>query len=284
MAPVRRFRSLAALAPPLLVAACGGGAATLHPAHVLPEGRVSAGAGASGQFVFGSGESAIERGRAAGGAGAAAEQELLEGAVSNAALGPGLAPWVGARVGIGGHNEGGLTYTGRTARVDARHAFGSDAVALSVGAGASALLLHPGSHPPSLLTPTAGRFTGAASDLSATGFGLDIPVIVGWRSTASIVEAWAGARVGVEHASGFLALAAPAGGEAHVSGERWYGGGLVGAAIGIRPIWVAFELDVAYQRLSAGADFPGTSGAPSRRDVSLVGVTATPTGAIVGKF
>jgi hypothetical protein len=286
MASEVRFICVAAAASS--VAACGGGAALLHPAHVLGEGRVSAGAGASGQFVFGRGASAIDQGRTATNASTKdnAERAFVEGVVSQTALAPGLAPWVGARAGLGGSNEGGLTYTGRAVRVDARHAFGNDTVAVSIGVGASAVLMHPPSvnelqTPP---VPTAGRFAISTYNLSATGWGLDVPVLVGWRSSASIVEAWAGVRGGVERVTGSLETVEPGDtkGFASVAVLRGYGGGLAGAAIGFAPFSVALEIDVAYQAVSATATFP--SGTPSQRETSLNGLTIAPSGALIGKF
>lgn len=286
------LRDVVALLTPLVSGvACGGGAATLHPAHVLPEGRVSAGAGVSSTFAFGEGSSAIDRATATTvGTAPQEEQRFLNGVVSSSLLAPGLAPWVGARAGLGAQNEAGATYTGRTIRLDGRHAFGNDKVALSVGAGATGVLMHPRSNPPEAATtdPTApgGRFTGKTSDVTATGYGLDVPVIVGYRSAPNIVEVWAGVRAGFERIRADLALdSSTAGSEpARASGTRLYGGGLVGAAIGVSPVWVALELDVYYQSLSGHVDFPGSAGQPSERDTTLSGVTLVPSGAIIGKF
>jgi hypothetical protein len=287
--PVRK-RFLAVVSA-VAVSACGGGAATLHPAHTLPLSRVSAGAGVSAAFSFGEGQRAIDQGHAAGapgGSSANAEQQFLAGAAANALLAPGLAPWVGARTGLGGQYEAGLTYTGRTARIDARHAFESDSVALSIGAGASAVLFHLGSSgnaaPSSVLT--AGRYAGSTNEFSAGGFGFDIPVLVGWRSTAQVVQAWAGLRAGFERVAGDLPLAAAidANGESRLTANRFWGSGLVGAAVGLEPFWIALELDVAYSSISVGASFPAEAGAPSERDASFTGWSVAPTGAIVGKF
>jgi hypothetical protein len=124
-------------------------------------------------------------------------------------------------------------------------------------------------------------------DLEANGFGVDIPVLIGWRSTASVVQAWAGARAGMEHVRGDLPLL-PIGGDgspsASVGATRWYGGGLIGMAIGLPPFMVALELDVAYQAASATASFPGGGGPPPERSGTVTGVTLAPAGAIVGKF
>jgi len=113
----RRTSSVVALAS--LACACGGGAATLHPAHTLPLGRVSGGAGVSAAFAFGEGERAIDQGRAAGTNGgnvsAAAEQQFLAGAVASALLAPGIAPWAPARASAATPKRGSPTRAGRRA-------------------------------------------------------------------------------------------------------------------------------------------------------------------------
>jgi hypothetical protein len=267
------LRSLALLMA-VLPAGCGGGAALLHPAHVLAPGGVAAGAGVGGQIVV------DER----GGVTPSPEHRFLERAASSVAFAPGISPWLGARVGIAGHNEAGLTYTGRTLRLEGRHAFGGDAaIATSIGAAASAVLSRPGSAAPE--AASAGRFEGTADETTAAGFGFDVPALIGWRSTASIVEVWAGARAGMERVTGNLPLLpAASSATADLTAIRWYGGGLLGFAVGIRPIWVAFELDVAYQHLSARASFPGAVGSPEHDDGTVTGVTVAPAGALIGKF
>jgi hypothetical protein len=276
---------------PLSLVACGGGAALMHPAHTLPQNRVSAGAGVSGQFVFGQGQRAIDTGKASGAPGAisggANEQQFLAGAAANAVFAPGVSPWVGARVGLGQNFEAGLAYTGRTARIDARHAFGNDSFALSIGAGASAVIFHPTTSADSA-TPqlSSGRFQGTTGGFAAGGFGFDVPVIVGWRSTASVVQVWGGARAGFERVAGDVPVNADSSAalESTITAHRWWGGGLVGAAVGFEPFWIALELDVAYQSLSASASFPPASGVPGQRGAEVTGVSLSPTGALIGKF
>jgi hypothetical protein len=261
-------------------AGCGGGAPLLHPAHVLPAGKVSAGAGVSGQFAFRGGQGA--------GASTAPEQHAFEDAIARASLSPGIAPWVGARAGLGGHFEMGLTYTGRSARADARRAFGGETVAVSVGAAASAVFSDPQDRVDDGMAPAPmGRLPASGGDLRATGYGFDVPVLVGWRSTASVVQGWLGARGGFERIDGNLPFP-PVGMErapfASFSATRWYGGGLVGAAVGLWPVTVAVELDVTYQGVSGNASFPQQAGNPRQRDGSVSGLTLAPAGAIIGKF
>src|SRR5688572_13545521 len=75
--------------------ACGGAAPMLHPAHALPVGTVSAGAGVSSQFASNRIDNIIERGRSA------AAQALQDpsnaelyatGVLARALVGPGASP------------------------------------------------------------------------------------------------------------------------------------------------------------------------------------------------
>jgi len=159
---------------------------------------------------------------------------------------------------------------------------------LSIGAGASAVLFHVGSDttPGENQQVTAGRFAGTTNEFSAGGFGFDLPILVGWRSAASVVQAWAGVRAGFERVAGDLPISASVAenAESRLRANRFWGGGLVGAAIGLEPFWVALELDVAYSSISASASFPPAAGTPAERDASLTGWSLAPTGAIIGKF
>jgi len=88
------------------VVGCGGGAPLLHGVQAVPRNTVTVGAGFSGAVL------PLE----ASGEGDASDRQQLK----TAAVSPGLAPWVGARLGVGGGYDLGLTYTGRLARFDAR--------------------------------------------------------------------------------------------------------------------------------------------------------------------
>lgn len=265
----------------------------MHPAHTLPQGRVTVGAGVSGHFVTGEADNAIRRGRSAAQGGAAsgdAEQRLVEGTVAHSTLAPGIAPWVGARAGLGSQTEAGLTYSGRAVRVDGRHAFEGRSYALSLGLGASAVLVHPGSGPPpepGTMEPGAGRIVGSVNDINLAGWGFDLPVIGGWRSTGDVVMIWLGARGGYEQVSGDVLLASTTAHDelsAPLDGRRWFLGGLFGLAVGFQPVWVALELDANYQSASGTVQFPDEAGPPDRRDAHLSGVSVTPTGALIAKF
>ena len=272
----------------------------MHPAHALPQSRVSMGAGVSNQFVVGDANQAIERARLAAsptGSGinpVERDREFITGAVAQTLAAPGLAPWVGARAGLGFTTDAGVTYTGRALRIDGRHAFESGDTALSIGAGASGVLARPSHDQPTDPLPgqdePAPRLGGSidpsgeipgldAGDVS--GFGFDVPVIVGMRSDAELFQLWIGARGGYERLSGELLMALDPVAEvetASLRASRWYMGGLIGIAVGVRPIRVAVELDASYQRFEGELERPGNARA------KLDGVTLTPTGAVLAKF
>jgi len=171
-----------------------------------------------------------------------------QGVLVAAVVSPGVAPYASARVGLGEQFELGLTYTGRAARVDARRSWSWDHVSLSLGVGASYIFY--------------GDSSGAALpnvDVdSIQGFGADIPILIGWESRARIFMAWAGIRGGFDHAgisdtSGTEypgPASAPYAGPTELNANRFYGGGLVGAAAGFRHVHVALEFDAAYQTVS----------------------------------
>jgi hypothetical protein len=244
--------ALMALAALLILPGCGGGAPLLHPAHTLGAGKVTAGAGVSGNFVLGDALSAGS---------SDPRQAEAESAVVDASVAPGVAPWVGSRVGLGLSTEAGLLYSGRALRVDGRHAFESAHAAFSIGLGASMVLARQRETPPS-------------------GWGVDLPIMVGWRSDASLVQAWAGVRAGFEAIDGKLNVepVAPTDpSEFPFDAQRYWGAGLVGLAVGVEPIRVAVELDAAY------FDISGSTEALEGR-FGRSGWALTPGGALIGHF
>jgi len=246
----RAFASSAGTAFAIFASGCGGGAPLLHGAHALDVGATAQGAGFSATFATGEARRAVglERDSAANGATPGAQAAARSQAVLNS-MSPSLAPWVSARIGISGDNEGGLTYTGRGIRIDVRHAFEDDDVALSIGGGASGVHTDEPSGP--------------------TGVGFDIPVIAGWRSTGGVVTLWAGAR------GGFEKLVAGSAAGTGLDLRRWYGGSVVGMALGFRHVHGALELDAYYQSLS---------GSWAGQDVKVAGVTLTPGAGLILTF
>jgi hypothetical protein len=216
---------------------CGAGAPLLHPAHVLTPGNVAAGAGLSGAFTL-----------------TAASDPVSGGKLAQLASTPGLAPWVSGRVGLVGDNEAGVTYAGRSFRLDARHAFALGTAALSVGLGGSMI---------------APRRPGQDGEGSAVfGGGVDVPVLVGVHSKSDLYAFWIGPRGGFEALSGEVL-------HTHVSARHLFGGFVVGVRGGFRHIHVGLELDGAYHRAD-GTLFGAATG------VGLF--TLTPSGALLLSF
>ncbi|MBK9260287.1 MAG: hypothetical protein IPM54_10670 [Polyangiaceae bacterium] len=233
----------------LCVSGCGGGLPLLHSAHVLPPGRVSAGAGLSGQVVLQDLPSA-----------AGTDQSSLETQVQNSTIAPAIAPWVSARVGIAGSNEAGLSYTGRAIRLDARHSFKlnkKNSLALSAGLGGEVLLV--------------GRpRTGSQDPQSLLGGGVDLPILFGWRSTAGLYSAWIGPRPGISFIQGAFADGTAFSAR---DGRLGFVGGL---SLGFRQIHVAMELGGAFHFVNALVD--------ETQRIEFTQFTLTPAGALVLTF
>jgi hypothetical protein len=236
----------------------------LHPAHVLPPGEISVGAGLSGQLALQSLQAA---------AGPATQNQS---SLQTLAVAPGVAPWAAGRIGFEGSYEGGITYSGRTLRLDGRHAFllGKGNVALSVGLGASALMAErPGSS-----DQASGVFGGGA----------DIPVLIGWRSASDLYSFWFGPRGGFEILSGRVQLAD--GSQMpplyDVSGRHFYAGLTAGARVGFRHVHLALEVNAAYHAANGSFQTSATDTAPAgpAASTSVQQISVSPAGALVVTF
>ncbi len=216
-----------------------------HQAHVLNAGKVEVGAGVAGTF-------AVET-RPTVGPATARLQQL--------AIAPEVSPWVSARAGLGSGFEAGIGASARSVRLDARRSFpfGGRSWAVSVGLGASAIL--------------AARPAGGGDATSVYGGGVDLPVLIGWRSKADLYALWAGPRISGQLLSGQLDAGAAA--PTLVNGNALNVGGLIGLRAGLRHLYAVVELDVAYQMAM------GTLGAET---VSVRGCTVTPFGGLVVSF
>jgi hypothetical protein len=231
------------------LSACGGAAPLLHPAHALPEGDVTMGAGFSGTAPVGAKRLEVDQ---------TAERSIEEGAFS-----AGLAPWVGGRYGFGDGWEAGLTYTGRSIRVDGRHAFDIDGAALSLGLGASGVL------------PRERDDLG----LSIGGFGGDVPILFGLISDSDVYAGWIGVRGGIELLRGSRTVQPDAMDPTllseEVSGWHAQAGGLLGFRVGFRYIYAAMELSAAMH---------WAEGSVGASDVMLRQFALAPSGALIVRF
>jgi len=229
---------------------------------------MSMGAGLSGEVALASrGQADPGTGAGAGQAGAGATAGAgAQAQMEDLSVAPGVAPWLGGRIGIAGDNEAGVTYTGRALRVDGRHAFSLGAPTLSVGLGASAIL---------------ARRPGSGTDGSSVyGGGLDVPVLLGFQTRADLYALWFGPRIGYELLRGRLQTegatepgATPS--FADVSAGHLRLGFVLGARAGFRHLHVGVEVGAAYHRAE------GTLGG-SR--LTLEQATITPAGALLLTF
>jgi hypothetical protein len=216
---------------------------------------------------------AAARAEAAGNPNVPSAQDVTyaRGALVAASVAPGIAPLIGARVGLEHHLEGGLAYTGRGARADARYGFNfSRGGSLSVGLVGSAAFY---GHQDTTTLPNV--------DLGQLhGWGVDVPLVLGWESEAGLYMAWVGVRGGwegvdiseVRSEPKDVTIGVPPIG---LSAARLWAGGLIGVATGFRHVHVAMELDVAYQHVSGTYNATG---------VSVDGLTLTPGSALWWDF
>jgi hypothetical protein len=239
------------------MAGCGGGAPLLHPAHTLNPGDVSMGGGLSGRVALLEAEAPTGADAEQAAAGATSLEDLT---VASA-----VAPWVAARIGLEGSNEGGLTYTGRAIRLDGRHAFALGTPTLSVGLGGSVV--------------TARRPGRSADERSVFGGGLDVPVIIGVTSTSDIYSLWGGVRGGFEVLGGAVPAASSTPGaapmEEELFGRHIYAGFVAGLRVGFRHVHVAVEIDGAYHF---------ASGSIGERNVAFKQLSLAPAGALIVSF
>jgi hypothetical protein len=178
---------------------------------------------------------------------------------------------VAVRVGVGWDVEGGIAYTGRAVRADVRRSFDFGRHwSLSAGAGGSAALYgHQEGDP----LPDV--------DVAAVhGWGADVPVLIGYASDGNLYMAWLGVRGGWEHVDIGNVSSEPGspplgGAPLGLAATRFWGGGLLGLAVGFRHVHVAVELDASYA--SVTGDF-------ARTHASVRGVTLAPAAALWWTF
>jgi hypothetical protein len=263
--------------------ACGGGVPLLHEARTLPRGDVRMTGGVSANFPVGNASGALNAAKSDAATNPSpapgSDATLAKGALVLAAVTPGIAPVVAARVGVGAHFEGGITYTGRALRIDMRRSFDFGRASLSVGAGMTAVFYD------SKVTSEQAQL--AAVDMTSLhGYGADVPVLWGWESRTGLYMVWAGARGGWEHdvispinTAPPLMLSAGSIDEAAtffpLSADRFYGGAVAGLAGGFRHVHVALEVEAAYQTIH---------GTFNGNEVTVSGPSVTPAGAMWWTF
>lgn len=236
---------------------------------MLPPGHTAFGAGISDRLLLGDERkslAAVETRSPGAPLPPASDARLTRGVLVALCEGPALAPWTSARVGIPGANEAGLSFTGRSLRADARHAFEWQHSALSLGVGFTGRGFGN----------TTPELPGADLD-HAHGLGFDIPILFGYRTDADLISVWAGARAQYDHWSGTVALDSNPG--FALSAQRFAAGPVLGFAVGLPPLWVAAELELDYTHVTGALDRPG-----ARESARIDGLSVQPAGALIAKF
>ena len=278
-----RFRASARIGAlgllPALVA-CGGGMPLLHPAHSLPAGDLSGTVGASGHFLLGGVDDAIETANREGPAFDGEAGERTAKGVAASVLGePGVAPFLSARAGVTDDVEAGVAYSGRSARLDGRYSLLRERhLALSGGLALELVLAHP-SDDPENGEPTSPTLRGVDPS-GVSGWAVSLPVVVGYRSDAELVQLWAGVRGRYEHASGEVLLAIEQNPSAELSAHAVSAEAILGLAVGLPPIWVAAEVSLGYLNVRGDLEPSGANPSSARVD----GVTVSPAGALIARF
>lgn len=269
--PSRRQHRLTArillVAGGLALPGCGAGAPLLHPVHPLGPGTVAGSSGVSAHFAPEDAQRAMDRtSQATLDERAQDEQAAVDGALAQTLSAPGLAPWFSVRAGLVEAADGGISYTGRRARADLRYAYVMGQTAFSVGGGATGIMPAIGADPPTQACDTPDYCPDPIVDDSyseipgvdtgsTSGWGLDVPLLVGWRSEPQLFAFWTGLRARVEQISGEIRYETATGPRtAHAEGDRWVFQGVVGFSVGVKPIWALFELSPAYERLSGNVN------------------------------
>jgi hypothetical protein len=258
--------------------------------HALPVDSVSFGAGVSSQLASSAIKSRINRGESAAGqplSNGDVARTYADGVLLDALIAPETSPWVAARVGLPANSEAGLTYTGRAIRLDGRHVLSlGGAWGLSAGLGASALFLSGDAASDPTRPPASPTNPQAEFEVEATGWGADLPILVGYQGLGGLFEVWAGGRAGHERLSGEIRTntADPALAPNSVHGSRWWAGALAGFAVGVPPLWLRFELATTYHRISGELKTPANQPALDFGELDVSAWTLSPSGAIVGKF
>jgi hypothetical protein len=272
----------------------------------LKQSEVSLGSGVSSRVVLGGPRRRIDEAQALAATNSIdngeVEQRYITGNLLERSLEPGLTPWVGGRVGLGESWEAGVAYTGHRMRVDGRHVFENEKEALSFGAAAHALLLQlGGSEGNSEGDGTNQRLAKESLYFSATGGGIEIPILFGTRRWSRWFEPSIGVRFGYETVFGSMPLMAQFNVKqpdsdpddpgqvmhATANAHRFWVEGLLGLSAGSAPLFLRLELTAGVHRAFGSVDFPNDDplslpvGSPKRRDFRLWADSVQPSAALV---
>ena len=263
----------------LLLSGCGAAGPLGHPAHTLKTGEVSGAVGFSTKIVSSAVKNQIADGQSASGTDAdEAESAFFQGVLLEHVLAPGPASWVNARVGLEGNREAGLSFYGRTVRIDGRQGFSNEHWALSFGLGLSALMRN-------LVTQDAdetsnvGRFAGTEYTSENGSFGIDLPILLGWRGGP--LPAWLGPRAGMRRLRGTIAQMQNT--FAELEATQLFLSSHTGASVRLGGISLLVETVVSRHWFDATVDFEGGT-APVSRSAEMTGWSIEPMLGLTGHF
>jgi hypothetical protein len=262
--------------------ACGGGLPLMHPAQPLPPGVTSVSAGTGSHWIGGQARREIDAAQSQWAASQGDPQSLTPSAALAAALWtPGLFPWVSMRVGLGSRNEAGVAYTGHHARLDARHAFALGGWALSLGLGATMGLMHVRAVNGDGTSTLGSSESLAGLDTSnVRSMGVDLPLIVGWRSAADVARLWMGLRPSYDRGFGNLILSNHSSATTlEFRSDTITVTALAGFALGLRPLFIAMELGFGDAR--AHGTLLNSPSLASTNSASVSAYSFTPAAALI---
>lgn len=237
-----------------LTLGCAATAPMLAEPRLVRESDVRFQVGAAGVAPIGGDLAAIRAGRDRLNApevvddGAATTQAILPAVAAGFSARPGVAPVTRATLSLSKSIEGSVHYSGRDAHVAGRYLIfesrstDAGATTLSVGADGHAILQG---------RPQDGYIT--ATSETVRGYGLAVPVLLGWQSDANLVIAYAGALVGYERVTAKILYEKPGSntvtrdmvlGRLHVTGT-------LGLGVGFRRVRAIVELGIRRDTIDA---------------------------------
>ena len=262
--------------------ACAAGLPLLHPAQPLPPGVTSFASGVGSYWVGGQAHRDLETARAQLAASPDSTSEIPPAATfASAVWSPGLFPWLSARIGLGNYNEAGVSYTGRRARLDARHALLVGRWAFSLGLGVVPGLSHPTAFDSNGVS-TFGA-TEALPGLDTSGvrsIGCDLPLLVGWHSSADIARIWLGIRPSYEHGYGTVSWnSSSSSTKLDYQSDVASLTGIAGLAMGLRPLFLALE--VSFGDARAHGQLTRATDQSSHGSATMSAYSLTPAASII---
>jgi hypothetical protein len=111
-------------------------------------------------------------------------------------------------------------------------------------------------------------------------FGVDVPVLVGWRSSADVARIWVGLKPTYEHGYGNIRLTTQTSAtNLDFASDALTVTGIAGFAVGVRPLFLALEMDFGDTR--AHGKLLNSTGTTGSNSASVAAYSFTPAAAII---